>query len=142
MFTIARPTVVLPQPDSPTSPSVSPWLSANDTPSTARTSPVLRSSTPPKIGNLTFRSWTSRMGGIVFVGDSVKVAADEMARCAFDQRRLGAGTRFESIGAARRELAAGRQLENVGDRSGDGCEACGFVAVHARQGTEQPFRVR
>jgi len=31
-----RPTVDLPQPDSPTSPSVSPLMISNDTPSTAR----------------------------------------------------------------------------------------------------------
>jgi hypothetical protein len=33
-----RPTVVLPQPDSPTSPTVSPRKISNDNPSTARTS--------------------------------------------------------------------------------------------------------
>jgi hypothetical protein len=32
-----RPTVVLPQPDSPTSPSVSPGKTSNESPSTART---------------------------------------------------------------------------------------------------------
>src|SRR3954462_6375268 len=34
-----RPSVDLPQPDSPTRPSVSPRLMSNDTPSTARTAP-------------------------------------------------------------------------------------------------------
>ena len=38
---MARPTVVFPQPDSPTRPSVSPRSSVNETPSTARTSAVL-----------------------------------------------------------------------------------------------------
>ena len=41
--TIARPVVLLPQPDSPTSPRVSPRRSSNETPSTARTSPTWRS---------------------------------------------------------------------------------------------------
>src|SRR6185437_2596690 len=34
-----RPSVLFPDPDSPTSPSVSPFSMSNDTPSTARTSP-------------------------------------------------------------------------------------------------------
>jgi hypothetical protein len=37
--TIERPVIVLPQPDSPTSPSVSPARSEKLTPSTARTMP-------------------------------------------------------------------------------------------------------
>ena len=39
---IARPVVDLPQPDSPTRPSVSPRFMVNETPSTARTSPMWR----------------------------------------------------------------------------------------------------
>ena len=45
--TIARPVVLLPQPDSPTRPSVSPRRIVIDTSSTARTSPTWRSSTTP-----------------------------------------------------------------------------------------------
>ena len=37
---ITRPVVDLPQPDSPTSPSVSPALTEKETPSTARTAPT------------------------------------------------------------------------------------------------------
>ncbi len=37
---MARPVVDLPQPDSPTSPRVSPFTTLNDTPSTAFTAPV------------------------------------------------------------------------------------------------------
>ena len=43
----------LPQPDSPTMPSVSPWSSSNDTPSTART-------TPSRVKNCVWRSVTAR----------------------------------------------------------------------------------
>src|SRR6187431_3095490 len=120
MFTIARPTVVLPLPDSPTRPRVSPWSSVNETPSTARTSPVLRSSTPPNIGNLTFRFLTSRMGGIFFVRDPVQMASDEMTWGSLDQCRFDVRARFESIRAARCELAADGQVENVrhGARNG------------------------
>src|SRR5579872_7220685 len=44
-----RPTVVLPEPDSPTKPSVSPSLMSNETPSTALTSPTWRLKTPAMI---------------------------------------------------------------------------------------------
>src|SRR3954470_2731170 len=111
MLMTARPTVVLPLPDSPTRPSVSPCSSVNDTPFTACTSLFLRSSRPPNTGNLTSRFLTSRMVGML-VGDSVKVAAHEMSRRALDELRLDAGAGIESIGAARRKFAAGRQIEN------------------------------
>src|SRR5258705_11822720 len=53
---IARPVVLLPQPDSPTSPSVSPRSISNVTPSTAWTSPTWRwRMIPSRIGNQTFR---------------------------------------------------------------------------------------
>src|SRR5215472_6855603 len=45
-----RPIVVLPEPDSPTSPSVSPRLMLNETPSTALTSATWRENTPAVIG--------------------------------------------------------------------------------------------
>ena len=60
---IARPVVLLPQPDSPTSPSVSPFAIEKLTPSTARTSPMWRSMTISSvIGNQTFRSSTATRG--------------------------------------------------------------------------------
>src|SRR5438105_13980261 len=52
---MARPVVLLPQPDSPTRPSVSPCLIANDTPSTARTVPTWRWKIPLVIGKWTWR---------------------------------------------------------------------------------------
>ena len=55
---INRPTVVLPQPDSPTSPSVSPRWMAKLTPSTALTWPTTRWSTPPWTGKYLTRSVT------------------------------------------------------------------------------------
>src|SRR5579864_323798 len=51
-----RPSVDLPQPDSPTSPRVSPVLISRSTPSTACTCPTVRCSTPEATGNQTFRS--------------------------------------------------------------------------------------
>ena len=47
--TISRPIVVLPHPDSPTSPKVEPWGSANDTSATAETCPIRRCSTAPEV---------------------------------------------------------------------------------------------
>ena len=58
----SRPTVVLPQPDSPTSPSVSPRRIVKLTPSTAWTLAIVRWRTPPRIGNCLTRSRTSTSG--------------------------------------------------------------------------------
>src|SRR2546423_12042003 len=126
---IARPTVVLPQPDSPTRPSVSPRCSWNEIRFTASTSPTRRSSTPPKTGNLTTRSWTSRRISVID-GDAspvglawfrhrrgpavrIEVTAHPVARRVFNQRRLDVGTRFERIRAARDQPAADRQEVKV-----------------------------
>jgi len=53
---IARPKVVLPDPDSPTTPSVSPLRNSTLTPSTALMCPTVLRSTPRLIGNQTLRS--------------------------------------------------------------------------------------
>src|SRR5436190_24069662 len=52
----ARPRVVLPDPDSPTTPKVSPLRTARLTPSTALICPTVLRSSPRLIGNQTFRS--------------------------------------------------------------------------------------
>src|SRR6185369_2227700 len=59
---ISRPTVVLPQPDSPTSPSVSPRRTSNETWSTARTQAPVRWRTPIFTGKCLTRSTTSTSG--------------------------------------------------------------------------------
>src|SRR3982751_3424135 len=51
----ASPSVVLPEPDSPTTPSVSPLRTARLTPSTALMCPTVERSSPRLIGNQTFR---------------------------------------------------------------------------------------
>ncbi len=56
---MARPSVVLPEPDSPTTPSVSPLRTSTLTPSTALMWPTTLRSTPRLIGNQTFRSLVS-----------------------------------------------------------------------------------
>ena len=60
---ISRPTVVLPQPDSPTSPSVSPRRISKLTPSTAWTIPIVRCRIPPRMGKCLTRSVTLTSGG-------------------------------------------------------------------------------
>ena len=45
-----RPSVDLPQPDSPTSPSVWPGISSKLTPATARSAPTVRPNTPLRTG--------------------------------------------------------------------------------------------
>src|SRR3954470_4620219 len=142
IFTMARPTVVFPLPDSPTRPSVSPRSSVKDKSSTARTSPVLRSSTPPNIGNLTFRFLTSRMGGICLARYSVQVAPDEMSRSALHQRGLDARAGLKPIRASRRELAAGGEVEDIRHRSGNGGQALRLGTIHAGQRAEEPARIR
>src|SRR3954453_6151563 len=52
----ASPSVVLPEPDSPTTPSVSPLRTARLTPSTALICPTVERNRPRLIGNQTFRS--------------------------------------------------------------------------------------
>ena len=59
-FDTTRPVVDLPQPDSPTSPSVSPGATENETPSTARTAPTCRwIKMPALIGKCFLRSLTA-----------------------------------------------------------------------------------
>ena len=57
---MARPVVDLPQPDSPTSPSVSPSRTKNEIPSTALTSAILRWKRIPEVtGKYIFSASTS-----------------------------------------------------------------------------------
>ena len=60
---MASPSVVLPEPDSPTMPSVSPLRTSILMPSTALMWPTTWRSTPRLIGNQTFRSFASNTTG-------------------------------------------------------------------------------
>src|SRR5688500_19579091 len=134
---MARPTVVFPQPDSPTRPIVSPLRSVNDTPSTARTSLFFRGMMPPKTGKRTFRSCTSRMTSEVSMAVVVKVAADPMIGRGFDQRWFDAGAGLEPLGATRGELAADRKVVDVGNRARNRRQPFRPRPVHPRQRSEQ-----
>src|ERR1700737_1072508 len=61
---MARPTVDLPQPDSPTRDRVSPRSTSKDTPSTACTQLDLRLNSPPRTGKCFLRSLTWSSGAL------------------------------------------------------------------------------
>ena len=65
---MARPSVVLPEPDSPTTPSVSPWRTLMLMPSTALMWPTILRSKPRLIGNQTFKSLVSTTTGAFGLG--------------------------------------------------------------------------
>src|SRR5579864_5268575 len=137
MLTIARPTVLLPQPDSPTKPSVSPCSSANVTPSTAFTSAVLRLRTPPTTGKLT-RNWS--ISRIFTASPSSRVhqmAAHPMSRRYLDDGRLDLGASFEPLFAAGLEFASGGQIENARNIPGNCREPLPPVAIHGRNRGQQ-----
>src|SRR4051812_34720396 len=114
MFTIARPTVLLPQPDSPTSPNVSPLFRSKLTPSTALTSATLRANTPPVTGKRTNRSCTSSSFSILQVWWIHEMAAHPVSRGVLDQLRFDLVARLKPLRTSRDELACGRKLENAG----------------------------
>ena len=62
---IDRPTVVLPEPLSPTNPSVSPCRILNETLSTARAWPLARPNMPVRMGKYTLRLLTSIKATII-----------------------------------------------------------------------------
>src|SRR5262245_3118318 len=150
-----RPVVVLPLPDSPTSPNVSPASMLKLTSSTAATRVPARNIPPSRVNVLT-RCATSTSGiGTGHVGlriaDCGLAIADgpmRIVQVAFrGLRRPGdvvrwrrAGARFESIGAARVERAPGWQGAEQRHRSFDGAQTLtGCAARHRRQ---QAARVR
>src|SRR3954451_14153159 len=73
---ISRAVVDLPQPLSPTMPSVSPWNTSNETPSTAETRPRLN--TPSLTGNV-FLSDATLSNGWDLAGATVTVRGLHMA---------------------------------------------------------------
>src|SRR5690606_3656118 len=100
---MTRPSVDLPEPDSPMMPNVSRGCTANDTPSTARTGSRL-----PCTGNSTDASFTSMRGWLCIVplsGDRsgqmqrvVPVAADDAAS-GHGQQDLRQTTGIDGMGA-------------------------------------------
>ena len=141
-----RPVVDLPQPDSPTSASVSPRAISKLTSSTARTSPTsLRRTTPRVIGKCFTRPSTCRTGlRIVSLMPPSSTGAFQqatlMARPDVAQRRRLGGAAPVGERAARREAAALGLAVGAGHRALDGREPLA-VDVEARDRAQQADRV-
>src|SRR5215471_13241259 len=109
---IVRPTVDLPQPDSPTSPSVSPASIVKLTPSTANTVPPARCSSPLRMGKCFLRSRTSStVSGMAVPVKLVRApAGGPMAPAFFLVRRILRATTILGVRAAWRKHAPRREI--------------------------------
>src|SRR5688500_10337605 len=141
---MVRPVVDLPQPDSPTSPSVSPGMTSNDTSSTAWTRATSRESSPPRIGKYFLRFRTLRRGSAMG-WTSVEEAGHLVAWPHFLERRCvvevhGFGQRAAGREAAARPGVAAERRHRAGNRLQ--LLFLGGSDVDARDGAEQPLRVR
>ena len=136
-----RPTVDLPQPDSPTMASVSPASSWKSTPSTARTWPDTRPKAPRRTGKCLARPATSQeRAHWITCASGARRQRVEMARRDLDQRRrLGAAGGLDE-GAARGEAAAVGRPAHVGHAALDRGQALALL-VEARDRAQQAHRV-
>src|SRR5712691_1542153 len=135
------PTVVLPLPDSPTSPSISPGASEKLTPSTACTVPPPAVNRPPA-WKCFFRSMTWRSGSAAIPFTAWMEARDEMLRPNLPQ--LGHGRAREVVGA-RATVGEHTELGNHGEgghAAWNLLQALAPVQPGARNGAEQTDRVR
>src|SRR4051794_36198182 len=108
-FITTLPRVDLPQPDSPTTPSVSPRLTSKLTPSTARTMFFCRLNRPPPTGKCLTRCRTSRLGAALTrrLDDAVRMpACRDVAGALLEERRGLGGAELGREGAAGREGTA------------------------------------
>src|SRR5437870_9850309 len=140
---VVRPVVDLPQPDSPTRPSVSPGRMSNDTSSTACTRATSRESRPPRIGKYFLRFLTRRSGSAIG-GPLVQEAGHLVARPDFFERRCvlevhGLGQRAAGREAAARLLDAAQGGDGAADRLQ--LLALGRRQVDAGNGAQEPLRV-
>src|SRR6185369_17648529 len=155
-----RPVVVLPQPDSPTRPRVSPRRSAKLTPSTARTVPARPPNIPPPTLKCLTRSRTSSSaspppapGAAVTVAPSARglilslqarrlpARADVAGVAHRLQRRRLVRAPVDAEGAARGERAARGQPREVGRLPVDGRQPGLPRLVQARHRAQQAERV-
>ena len=111
----ARPVVLLPQPDSPTRPSVSPRRMVNEMSSTARTTPIVFCRNPARIGK-----WTSRPSASTSVGRA-SVAGISSSRRAVVMQSIRQVRLPSSAPGARRSTARSgpaRALDTCPGRTG------------------------
>src|SRR5438034_6772970 len=117
--------VVLPQPLSPMTPSVSPSSIAKSMPSTALTQPILRRGNDPVLTAKCLATPSSCNSGMLvlcgFGGERFGAPAARGPRCAdADIARLVSGAARHRLRAARMKGAARRQPSQVGRLAGDG----------------------
>src|SRR5262249_42619182 len=105
--------VVLPQPDSPTRPRVSPALIVKLTPSTALTQPCWRPRREPPTGKYFLRSRTSSNGSVTFDLLEGLPAPDHPAVTLGLLPGLLSTAALQDVGAARMKAAAGRQGRGI-----------------------------
>lgn len=155
ILTIARASVDLPEPGSPTRPRVSRGLTERSTPSTAHTHPTRRRRTPRLIGNHTRMSSASRSGSIWAnapeeargVSDTEGSALRLPARgrvLAPDGREwwVVGRTSLDCEGASRSERTAAQCGVEVGRTSADGAQSGRPRPVESWYGPQESQRVR
>src|SRR5262245_23316304 len=115
--------VVLPHPDSPTSPSVSPDSMAKLIPSTALTTPRERPKSEPPTGKCLRRSRTSR-SGLSTRGETLggQPASNHPVAVQIVRRRFLHPAPFHHPWAARMKAAAGRQIREIRGLARDAVE--------------------
>src|SRR5215472_13321167 len=154
---IVRPSVDLPHPDSPTSPSVSPFLTSRSTPSTAWTCATVRRTMFDATGNHFFseRTETSGSEGVharassrCFVSTILQLTAalgdpaGRQLRIADPrQERHVAGTALDLERAPGMKRAAGRKVDQVRRRSADRAQRLVSLRVEAGDRAQKRPRV-
>ena len=143
--TMVRPSVDLPQPDSPTRPSVRPASTRKATPSTARTWPIVRRSRGERTGKYVLRSLHLEQRAhtalrLRLVRLDRKEAAGAMAGRERIERRHGIGAARSRARATVAKAAAGRPVERRGDRALDRDQPV-LLAIEARDRAQQRIGV-
>src|SRR6185312_11979817 len=141
---ISLAVVVLPQPDSPMSPSVSPGMMAKSSDSTAFTQPVRRCNRlPVETGKYFCRPCTSSTGAVIFLlcrqrGGTPAARGPIRAEACIP--RLVSQAARHHIGAPRMEGAARWELREIGWLAWNRIER--FLAAELGDGTQQCTGVR
>src|SRR5213594_4076042 len=148
----SRPNVVLPQPDSPTSATVSPRRITRSTPSTARTVAISRWRSPPFTGKCFFRpraasriSLRSRLGRATRHLLRVEMAGDSPIRPVGEELRLLDPTPIEGERTSRMEAAARRRRQQIRDDSwnrGERGARFELLTLRRNDRLEETLRVR
>src|SRR6267142_6393167 len=134
VFKISLAVVVLPHPDSPMSPSVSPAWMAKSTPSTAFTRVAPRPTSPCRAGKCFTSPRTSR------TGSAMEPASGDASVGEAEVPRLVGRAAGQDVGAARMEVTTGRQVGKVGRLARDRIQR--LLVAELRHRADQGARVR